>query len=110
MKLPGPAGNYPLSLSYHAGIQPDQEASWTGLGFTLNPGSISRLVNGYPDDHNGVTNVDRTFWEGGQSEVHTIGLSYGIANGVTVSGGLTFAQDTYRGNGVGGYASIGLSA
>src|SRR5258706_7176043 len=45
LEVPGPAGNYPLSLSYHAGILPEQEASWVGLGFTLNPGAITRLVN-----------------------------------------------------------------
>jgi hypothetical protein len=110
LEVPGPAGGYPLSLSYHAGIQPDQDASWVGLGFTLNPGSVSRLVNGYPDDHNGVLNVDRVFWEGGETVTSTVGISVGIANVATVSAGLTFAQDTYRGYGEGMYAglSVGL--
>jgi hypothetical protein len=107
LEVPGPAGGYPLSLSYHAGIQPDQDASWVGLGFTLNPGSVSRLVNGYPDDHNGVLNVDRVFWEGGETVTSTVGISVGIANVATVSAGLTFAQDTYRGSGVGMYSGIG---
>ena len=108
IEVPGPAGGYPLSLSYHAGIQPDQEASWTGLGFNLNPGSISRLVNGYPDDHDNVTNVDRSFWEGGATESYTVGLSVGIANVATVSAGLSFAQDTYRGYGTGWYGGVGI--
>src|SRR5687767_14239982 len=47
LEVPGPSGGYPLSLSYHAGIQPNEEASWTGLGWTLNPGAITRNVNGF---------------------------------------------------------------
>jgi hypothetical protein len=107
LEVPGPAGNYPLSLSYHAGIQLDQDASWVGLGFTLDPGAITRLVNGYPDDHRGVKDVSRVFWEGGETTTQSYGISYGIANAATVSAGLTFAQDTYRGKGVG--ASFGGS-
>lgn len=108
LEVPGPAGSYPLALSYHAGIQPDQEASWTGLGWTLNPGSISRLVNGYPDDHNNVANVDRSFWEGGETKSYTVGLSVGVGNVATVSAGMTFAHDTYRGYGQGIYGGIGV--
>jgi len=43
-------GDYPLSLSYNADVSMDQEASWVGLGWTLNPGSITRSVRGIPDD------------------------------------------------------------
>src|SRR5687768_12906379 len=50
LEVPGPSGGYPLSLSYHAGIQPNEEASWVGLGWTLNPGAIVRNVNGFADD------------------------------------------------------------
>jgi hypothetical protein len=108
LEVPGPAGGYPLSLSYHAGIQPDQEASWTGLGWTLNPGSIFRLVNGYPDDHNAIKNVVRDYWSGGETTTKSIGLSFGIGNGASVSAGLVFANDTYRGRGTGGYLNGGV--
>src|ERR1700754_3717050 len=41
LEVPGPEGGYPLSLAYHAGIQPNEEASWVGLGWSLNPGAIA---------------------------------------------------------------------
>jgi hypothetical protein len=41
---------YPLNLSYQSGIGIDDEASWVGLGWNLNVGSITRQVRGVPDD------------------------------------------------------------
>jgi hypothetical protein len=52
-ELPGPNGGYPFNLSYQAGIGMDQEASWVGLGWSLNPGTITRQMRGLPDDFNG---------------------------------------------------------
>jgi hypothetical protein len=49
-EVPGPYGGFPLSMSYHAGIGPEQEATWVGLGWTLNPGAINRTLRGAPDD------------------------------------------------------------
>lgn len=43
-------GGYPVNLSYSGGINMDQEASWVGLGWNVNPGSISRSMRGLPDD------------------------------------------------------------
>ena len=50
MNVPGPNGGYPINLAYHAGIGMDQEASWVGLGWNINPGVINRTVRGIPDD------------------------------------------------------------
>src|SRR6185369_16176337 len=50
LEVPGPEGNFSLPLSYHAGIGPEQEASWVGLGWNINAGSIARSINQYPDD------------------------------------------------------------
>ncbi|MDH7445719.1 hypothetical protein [Aquimarina sp. 2201CG14-23] len=50
LNIPSPEGGYPIALSYHGGIGYDQEASWIGLGWNINPGSINRNVMGYPDD------------------------------------------------------------
>ncbi|MFM9986070.1 MAG: hypothetical protein ACKVOK_12600 [Flavobacteriales bacterium] len=44
---------YPVNLSYHSGISMDQEASWTGLGWNVNVGSINRGLRGLPDDFKG---------------------------------------------------------
>src|SRR5688572_4729568 len=41
---------YPVNLSYHSGISMDQEASWVGLGWSLNPGVVNRSIRGVPDD------------------------------------------------------------
>jgi len=46
-------GGYPVNLSYKAGVSMEQEASWVGLGWTLNAGSINRQLRGLPDDFNG---------------------------------------------------------
>lgn len=44
---------YPINISYHSGISMEQEASWVGLGWSLNPGEINRSIRGVPDDFNG---------------------------------------------------------
>ena len=55
MTVPGRGGlNYPITLSYAAGIKVGQEASWVGLGWNFAPGAITRSVNGIPDDY--ITN------------------------------------------------------
>lgn len=46
-------GGYPLNLAYHAGVGLEDEASWVGLGWNLNPGSMSRNMRGIPDDFAG---------------------------------------------------------
>ena len=44
---------YPVNISYHGGVNMEQEASWVGLGWNINPGEINRTVRGLPDDFNG---------------------------------------------------------
>jgi YD repeat-containing protein len=53
LEVPGPEGSWPINMFYHAGVGPNSEASWVGLGWNLNPGAINRVLNGYPDDYFG---------------------------------------------------------
>ena len=47
-------GGYPVNLFYTGGITMEQEASWVGLGWNINPGAVSRNMRGVPDDFNGT--------------------------------------------------------
>ncbi len=53
-------GGYPVNIHYGSGISMDQEASWVGLGWNINPGTISRSVRGIPDDFNGSDSISTT--------------------------------------------------
>lgn len=44
---------YPVNMAYHSGVGMEDEASWVGLGWSLNTGQINRGVRGIPDDYNG---------------------------------------------------------
>lgn len=44
---------YPINLSYQSGASMEEEASWVGLGWNLNIGSITRQLRGLPDDASG---------------------------------------------------------
>ncbi len=96
LNVPGASGGYPLSLSYHAGIQTNQDASWVGLGWTLNPGAINRTVNGFPDDYKDTSTSNRKFWEGGETTTTTFTVSK-LVGGGNASYSMSFSNDTYRG-------------
>jgi YD repeat-containing protein len=59
--IPGPEGGFTLPLSYHAGIELDEEASWVGLGWSVNAGAIQRSVSIYPDDYEGNQIINSHF-------------------------------------------------
>ena len=46
-------GGYPLNLGYSGNVNMEQEASWVGLGWNINPGAINRQMRGLPDDFQG---------------------------------------------------------
>ncbi|UGU18128.1 hypothetical protein LS482_09635 [Sinomicrobium kalidii] len=106
LNVPSPEGGYPVALSYHGGIALDQEASWVGLGWNVNPGAINRGVNGYPDDW-GKTEVSEFFYDHGWTEDY-----YSFSAGVTLNGSVSVGLGVSWGSGrsMGGYvsASVGL--
>lgn len=81
---------YPINIGYHSGITMDQEASWVGLGWNINPGVINRGMRGIPDDFKGEeitkdlnTKPNRTFGinAGFESELlgfQSLGTSFSI--------------------------------
>lgn len=87
-------GGYPVNIFYNSGITMDQEASWCGLGWNINPGTIMRNMRGLPDDFNvkdtitktQYTKPDRTWGVnvGGRVEI------FGGALGIGVDGGIFF--------------------
>jgi hypothetical protein len=62
--IPGPEGGFTLPLSYNAGIRPEQQASWVGLGWSMNAGSIARSMVQFPDDASGQLHVTKYMDEG----------------------------------------------
>ena len=67
-------GGYPLNIAYNSDPRMDDEASWVGLGWTLNPGAINRQMRGLPDDFKG----DALTKEFNITEDRTIGGTFGL--------------------------------
>ncbi|SFW68249.1 hypothetical protein SAMN02927921_03280 [Sinomicrobium oceani] len=103
LNVPSPEGGYPLALAYHAGIAMDQEASWVGLGWSLNPGAINRSVNGYPDDYNASLLTEYFYDQGGRKDMYSLSLGFTSKAGVSVGLGLSWGSN----RSLGGYVSVG---
>ena len=67
-------GGYPINISYSGGVGMDQESTWTGLGWNINPGVINRNKRGNADDWKGDEVVRNYNIKGNQ----TVGMSTGI--------------------------------
>jgi len=93
-------GGYPLNLSYRSGITMDQEASWVGLGWNINPGSITRNLRGLPDDFTGANDSIKKITS--IKENKTIGVTVGadlelVGAPVTVGASIGLFHNTYKG-------------
>ena len=52
LTVPGRGIDFPITFNYSSDIKVDQQASWIGLGWSFDPGSITREVDG-GGRHNG---------------------------------------------------------
>lgn len=110
IEIPGPDGSgYPLSLSYHAGTSPEQEASWVGYGWTLNPGAINRSTRGYPDDWKGREVIN--YNEAPTNSTVTVGGGVGTPEVFSKDIGLNLNKRWYYNNykGFGSSNSVGIN-
>ena len=67
-------GGYPINLSYQSGVTMEQEATWAGLGWNVNVGSITRQMRGVPDEFWG----DEIKRELNMKDNFTVGANVGI--------------------------------
>lgn len=95
---------YPINISYHGGVGMEQEASWVGLGWNINPGAINRGVRGLPDDFNGDTLKKEYHMK--DEEIIRVGLETGAEAvgwgdpsliGVNINLGTYINMSNYRG-------------
>lgn len=95
LTVPGPNGGYPINLAYHAGIGMEQQASWCGLGWNINPGAITRAMRGLPDDFSGDQVIHETYIKpnvtvgiigslNGKKRKELLGFDIGIQNAASV--------------------------
>lgn len=96
LNIPGSYGGYPLALSYHAGIATDQESSWVGLGWSLNPGSIDRNINRIPDDWNQQQSSEYYWDEGTTLKQTSYGVTVPLLSGLTIGG--AYSHGSLRGS------------
>ena len=120
LTVPGPEGSsYPLALSYHSGLSPEEEASWVGYGWSLSSGAIQRNKRGYPDDvrGEGVTYYNRMPANQTLSVGREIGMElfsfdtdniFEAASTLSISNQATLRYNNYQGWGY--VFGIGLSA
>lgn len=92
---------YPINMAYHGGIGMEQEASWVGLGWNLNVGSINRGMRGLPDDFKGEIIEEDINIKPTKDDGVNLGLGFEVF-GIPISGNSSPF-------GVGGSANLGIS-
>ncbi|SHN08361.1 DUF5977 domain-containing protein [Chitinophaga sp. CF418] len=116
-------GGYPVAIGYNSGVSMDQEASWVGLGWNINPGTITRNMRGLPDDFEGtqdtvqkVTSIkpNRTFGGTIGATVELVGFplskSPKDSGGISAQGSFGLFYNNYKGIGIESSASAGINA
>jgi hypothetical protein len=110
---------YPVNIAYHAGITPDQEASWVGLGWNINVGATTRALQGLPDDFNGdevehkLSMLPNETWGLGISasyEFELFGNSNFLDTALAFKPSINLYRNNYTGWGFSFSAGLGVSA
>ncbi|NPA34668.1 MAG: hypothetical protein GXO48_07065 [Chlorobi bacterium] len=98
-------GQIPLTLTYSAeAVSYEGEASWVGLGWNLNTGSIQRAVNGVPDDAKGEEILqkfnmkpEREITIKGKVKPESFGIDASSLLGKLLKSGFKFTYNNYTG-------------
>ena len=98
---------FPVTLSYHAGMTMDMDASWAGLGWYINPGAINRSVTNTPDDWKSGVGINFNSY---YNEVNYYGVS--IELGLPAAASVGVGMNWGGGQGLSGSvsATLGLGA
>lgn len=102
-------GGYPINLIYDGNVSMDQDASWTGLGWNVNVGSINREVRGLPDDFKG----DQIQKDLNMAKDWTLGFNTGFDSellnlGLPINREIGFYYNRYNGFYISQVADLGL--
>jgi hypothetical protein len=96
-------GGYPVNIFYNGGITMEQEASWVGLGWNINPGTVNRNMRGVPDDFDGTEKIEQgqnikpnVTW-GGRLGADVEGLGIKDMIGFSVGAGIGYSHNSYLG-------------
>jgi hypothetical protein len=103
---------YPVNLFYNGGITMDQDASWVGLGWNINPGTVNRDMRGVPDDFDGTDlltvtqriKTNQTFGGNVGADFELLGIK-GLGGGLSVG----VSYNTYLGPAIDLGANISTS-
>jgi hypothetical protein len=105
---------YPINIAYHSGITMDEEASWVGLGWNINPGVINRSMRGLPDDFSGdevtkITHMKPNKTWGLSANASASSEILGVPIGVSGSLSGTISINNYTGPSISKGFSLGVN-